>query len=332
MICSCNCIIGFAAIVVVTYIASVVYHRLVLRIGEEATVTMHDGTKLTALSGDVGAAGVYKEMFEDHVYFEHGVTLEGIEAPIVIDAGVNIGLFSRYIAQTFPKARVFGAEPIDVLVKCARKNNAKFGDRVQILESGLGKTAGEMTIDFKPTLTSASTMHTADVKEAASKNLIDWVCGLTLDGFRLRAFPAVLAPIATLLRIPYVRVATLIVAFPVALPILMWKIGASLPTRPKKCKIVPMSTMLTTLGAPKTGPIHLLKIDVEGAEELVLEGIEDNVWARVQQCVVEVHDVRGRVERVKKLLEQKGFKNAIIDIEVWEVHRLLNVATVFARK
>ena len=57
--------------------------------------------------------------------------------------------------------------------------------------------------------------------------------------------------------------------------------------------------------------IHFLKIDVERAELSVLQGININDWAKVQNIVVEVHDIDGRLEVVLNLLRQQGFDSVI---------------------
>ena len=57
-----------------------------------------------------------------------------------------------------------------------------------------------------------------------------------------------------------------------------------------------------------TASIALLKIDVEGDEELVLRGLSAVRWRTVQQVVVEVHDIQGRLERVCSLLCSHGFR------------------------
>lgn len=51
----------------------------------------------------------------------------------------------------------------------------------------------------------------------------------------------------------------------------------------------------------------VLKIDVEGAELEVLEGIGEEQWKGLRCVVGEVHDVDGRLETVKGLLEGRGF-------------------------
>lgn len=53
--------------------------------------------------------------------------------------------------------------------------------------------------------------------------------------------------------------------------------------------------------------IQLLKIDVEGAEELVLAGIRDEHWDRIQQIVIEC-DLKEASERIPVLLRKKGYE------------------------
>ncbi|MBW4499443.1 MAG: FkbM family methyltransferase [Scytonema hyalinum WJT4-NPBG1] len=53
--------------------------------------------------------------------------------------------------------------------------------------------------------------------------------------------------------------------------------------------------------------IDLLKIDVEGEEYEVLQGVNDNEWKKIKQIVAEVHDREGRLDRFQKMLTAYGF-------------------------
>lgn len=53
--------------------------------------------------------------------------------------------------------------------------------------------------------------------------------------------------------------------------------------------------------------IDLLKVDVEGAELQVLEGVDDEHWALVRNVVVETWEPSGIRPRIESLLEGKGF-------------------------
>jgi hypothetical protein len=75
--------------------------------------------------------------------------------------------------------------------------------------------------------------------------------------------------------------------------------------------------------------IDLAKIDVEGAEEQVLDGIGDADWPRIRQFVIEVHDVNGRLERMAARLRERGYRVAI-DREDWALHELMGISTIYA--
>jgi hypothetical protein len=70
------------------------------------------------------------------------------------------------------------------------------------------------------------------------------------------------------------------------------------------CRILPLSDILRDSGVERVG---LLKVDVEKAELDVLESLRDEDWERIDQVVVEVHDVGGRLRRIADLLRSRGF-------------------------
>ena len=63
------------------------------------------------------------------------------EKPRVIDAGANVGVFTRYVLWRRPDARIVAVEPGPWNVACLRRNVADIApDRVQIIEAALGRT------------------------------------------------------------------------------------------------------------------------------------------------------------------------------------------------
>ena len=76
--------------------------------------------------------------------------------------------------------------------------------------------------------------------------------------------------------------------------------------------------------------INLLKIDVEKAELDVLLGIESQHWSIIQQVVIEVHDLDGRVDRITDLLYANGFKNVVREQD--PIFKHLNIYSIFATK
>jgi FkbM family methyltransferase len=72
---------------------------------------------------------------------------------------------------------------------------------------------------------------------------------------------------------------------------------------------------LDEVAARATGPIGLLKIDVEGAEGDMLEGASCATLARIQQVAIEYHDqiVSGVRARCEAVLTNAGFRRLAIE-------------------
>lgn len=58
--------------------------------------------------------------------------------------------------------------------------------------------------------------------------------------------------------------------------------------------------------------IDLLKIDVEGEEYQVLQGINQSDWKKIKQVVIEVHAREGRLERIQEILTNNEF-NVVVE-------------------
>lgn len=62
---------------------------------------------------------------------------------------------------------------------------------------------------------------------------------------------------------------------------------------------------------PDIERIDLLKVDVEGAELDVLEGLDDEDWDRVDQIALELQDTDGLADKVITILTKHGFEVAV---------------------
>ena len=69
-------------------------------------------------------------------------------------------------------------------------------------------------------------------------------------------------------------------------------------------KLTTLSSVINDLDVKN---IDLLKIDVEGAEYEVLQGIAPDDWGKIKQIVLEVHDLEGRLDKIQALLKSNGF-------------------------
>jgi amino acid adenylation domain-containing protein/FkbM family methyltransferase/non-ribosomal peptide synthase protein (TIGR01720 family) len=102
--------------------------------------------------------------------------------------------------------------------------------------------------------------------------------------------------------------------------------GEWLDSETVTCELRTLSDVIAEEGIER---IDLLKIDVEKSELEVLEGLDASDWARVEQLVIEVHDLDGRLATISRLLEMHGFTFAI---EQSELLRSTNLHSIYARR
>ncbi|MBD2455815.1 FkbM family methyltransferase [Nostoc sp. FACHB-87] len=69
-----------------------------------------------------------------------------------------------------------------------------------------------------------------------------------------------------------------------------------------------IKTLSSVINSLAIESIDLLKIDVEGDEYEVLQGINQDDWTKIKQIVLEVHDVEDRISQIKTLLESQNFQ------------------------
>lgn len=75
------------------------------------------------------------------------------------------------------------------------------------------------------------------------------------------------------------------------------------------CQLKTLSSTIRQLGIQS---IDLLKIDVEGDEYSILQGIDEEDWSKIKQIVIEVHDIEDRLNKIYKLLKKYEF-NIILE-------------------
>lgn len=77
----------------------------------------------------------------------------------------------------------------------------------------------------------------------------------------------------------------------------------------RKLVSAPVKTLSSVIDEYHIQNIDLLKIDVEGAEQDVLAGIESHHWEIIKQIVLEVHDAETNLNSIKEILINHGFNH-----------------------
>ena len=209
-------------------------------------------------------------------YFKYNIRLE--KGSIVFDVGANIGLFSLWLHQHYSDLQVYAFEPIPILFEALEKNVQQFNpDHFKAFPFGLGHENATVTFAYHPYATAMSTGYPYTSEERTK-----------LQAAILRNLPEeAQAQFQPMLNTFFVN-------------------------EPVECQLRTASDVIREQNIAR---IDLLKIDVEKAELDVLQGFAPEDWAKVQQVVIEIHDVENRVNTVRSLLSQVGFQTIEIEQE-----------------
>jgi amino acid adenylation domain-containing protein/FkbM family methyltransferase len=216
---------------------------------------------------------LYSDVFEHRTYDQHGVRYE--PGACIVDLGANIGIFTLYAAERAPGCRVIAVEPALPLWTQLRRNVARLGDQVTPVNCAISNRDGTAELTYYPAIPGMSSLHAdADHERTLLTKILE---NLAADGR------------------PEIRE---LIAHQSDF------IGTRLSFEKFPCRVRTFSTLRQELALDS---IDLLKVDVQKAELEVLLGIADTDWQRIRQIVVEVHDVRGQLQRITDLLTSRGY-------------------------
>jgi phthiocerol/phenolphthiocerol synthesis type-I polyketide synthase E len=233
----------------------------------------------------------YHDIFESKVYASHGVRIQA--GAVVFDVGANVGLFSLFAHQQAADVRIYAFEPAPPIFKALQKNLQAHGVNAQAFMCGVANAARTETLTFYPQSTGMSSFHAdkqeeQDVLRAIMQNQLD-------QG--MPGMQQVMAHADDILE-------------------------ARFAGQPYECEIVTLSQVIRQHHVPR---IDLLKIDVQKSELQVIEGLDDEHWPLIRQLVIEVHDLDGRVQHVRTLLERQGFHVTVVQELLYRTSSISNL-------
>jgi FkbM family methyltransferase len=223
---------------------------------------------------------LYKEIFEDESYIP-ACGLDMPKEPVVFDVGANIGMFSLYAAQKWPGARLFSFEPVPRTFDALSRNVAHLPN-VRVFNMALGDAPQSKELTFYPQY---SMMSGFDADPAEDKALVRAYIENVAAGFEDQVRREVLIEEADdLLEGRFDEVENVL------------------------CRIERLDAVTTSLGIDR---IDLLKIDVEGFEIKVLEGIGVNLWPKIRNAAVEVEGGEAELAAVTELFARNGMRTVV---------------------
>ncbi|HKP83852.1 MAG TPA: amino acid adenylation domain-containing protein, partial [Pyrinomonadaceae bacterium] len=223
---------------------------------------------------------LYDEIFQKQTYFRHGIGLR--EGACVFDVGANIGLFTLFITQHWKDLTVYAFEPIPHIYANLQHNASFTGGSVKTLPVGLSNEEKIETFAFYPRYTMMSGINAyADAAQEVE----------VIKQFLRNEEQSGVAGASELLTHSDDLLA------------------GRFESKLEQCRLRVLSDIIRE---EKVDRIDLLKVDVQRAELDVLQGISDEDWQRIEQVVMEVHDVEGgatagRIDEITALLRKHSF-------------------------
>jgi len=251
----------------------------------------------------------YDEIFRKRQYSGHGIVLE--PGAVVFDVGANIGLFSLFVDQECGgDVTLFVFEPIPETHGLLARNAERLR-RAHLYDCGLTRLGGpkQATFRYYPGSSGLSTMKPTEIEALVNSTDPDTVIKTIRES----------NPGLFYLALPLY-------------PIRRWMVrtvrARRLRGRELSCSLSTLSAIFSLHGIDR---VDLLKVDVEGAELDVLEGLEESDWPKVQQLVVEVHDLDDRLGRMTRMLVGRGFE-VHADVQEWSTDSVAATYMLFARR
>jgi|GEM_PF-2296574 len=236
---------------------------------------------------------MYLDVFE-HKTYDPG-QIQYPPGACILDVGANIGLFALYALAKSPDARVFAFEPSPPLYTALSQNLHPYGERARFFDFALSDHDGVAQLTYYPTLTGMSSLRPdPDQDRALLSAILHNLNNDRRDGIKE------------------------------LLPYLDEYVDHRLSSVSFPCRVRPLSDVIQELGLQR---IDLLKVDVQRTECEVLRGIAADDWRKIDQVVVESHDLNGDTDRIANLLREKGYQ---VSVEQNSIHRGSVVRFVYA--
>jgi len=189
----------------------------------------------------------------------------------VFDVGANIGISTLFFHWEAERTRVYAFEPVPLLFEALRANVEEHGVAAVLFPCGLGREPGRVELTYYPDVTVMTSAYADPEHDAAVTRTFLENSGFAVDD------------VEDMMRDRH-------------------------ETETLECEV---RTLSDVLAEHRVERIDLLKVNVEKAEGDVLAGIDERDWPKVRQLTMQVHDLGGRVESVRRDLVRRGYTVAV---------------------
>lgn len=214
---------------------------------------------------------LFKEIFEARIYLQNHLTLNS--DAVVFDIGANIGVFSFFVFTYCKDARVFAFEPIPEIFEVLKANARQLNWNIELFNAAVSDSAKNLEFTYYPKSSLQSSCYANIDKNRkllkASALYQQKELGLSVNNYLLDKL-----------------------------------IESKLESNKVTCLSVTISEIIKEC---RVENIDLLKIDVEGSECDVIQGVKSEDWNKIKQVVVEI-DNNKNIALIDDVLSQHGFR------------------------
>ena len=258
--------------------------------------TLKDGTTIYCITK------LEAQMLDTHVseYLKNDIEIKNKDT--IIDVGANIGIFGHRISQQY-KPEIIAFEPIDIIFKVLEKNmKLSENDKYKIFPYGISDKNEFIDFVFYPNCPALSTSN-PDIWNDKQQLLLA-VKG-SLEFAPKEWWWAKFIPVQFYSFIIY------------------WMKRNS---KHIKCELKTLSYIIEYNSLNK---IDLLKIDCEGNELKVLDGIDKIHWPLIKQIILEIHNIDDRLNKIINILKKHDFK---LKVEKEPSLKETNLFNIYAKR
>ena len=228
---------------------------------------------------------LWEEIFTRRSYMQHGIQVPTGNSAVVVDVGANIGLFSLAVLQENAEATIHAIEPFGRAFSCLERNLAA-APRARCHELLMRDRAGDGLLHCFHDAPAEATMHPREREGQRQRlSIVAKAAAVTCKDARNDTSSRGSGSSRG---------------------------GGDSAEPPPQARAEVVRVRATTLSAflheHGLSRVDLLKVDVEGDELRVLLGVGSADWPSIQQVVMEVHDINGRLDACIHLLRRHGFR------------------------
>ena len=237
--------------------------------------TLIDGTPIYCISSTEA------QMLHEHINGYLNDIVKISDGDTIVDIGANIGVFGLVLSKLFKNLTIHSFEPINEIYNVLKSNSVLSKNKnFKAYPYGISNKNHVIDFTYYPNSPALSTSYPEiwnskkDLMEALKGNLEhspkNWWWAKYIPNF---IYPLILK---------------------------------NLRRNSKKieCELKTLSDVIKNINIKK---IDLLKIDCEGNELKVIEGLDNNSWQIINQLIIEVHDIDNRLNIILDTLKEKNY-------------------------